>query len=185
MEGFLQAWLPVLVSAVGVFVASSLVHMVFKWHMSEYRGLSNEDAVRAAIREGNPPPGLYVMPRCTDMKQMREEPMLQKYREGPIAFLTLVKPGPPRMGKPLALWFSYNLLVACVGGALAVHYVGVGGHGHDAAHLAGMLALMAYAGGPLQQGIWMGKPWSAVAKELLDAFIYALVTVFAFAWLWP
>jgi len=184
MEGLLQAWLPVVVAAVAVFVASSLVHMVFKWHQSEYRSLANEDAVRDALRAGDAKPGLYVLPYCADHKKMREEPMLAKYRQGPIGFLTLIPPGEPRMGKHLALWFAYNLLVAAAGACLAFHYVGPSGHGHSAGHLAGALALLAYGGGPVQQGIWMGKTWSAVAKELLDALIYAAVTAFAFAWLW-
>jgi hypothetical protein len=185
MGAFLQAWLPTIVAAVGVFVASSLVHMLFKWHVSSYGALANEDAVRAAIRAGDAKPGMYVVPRCTDMKQMREEPMLQKYREGPVGFLTLIPPGTPRMGKHLALWFAYNLLIAAAGASCAASFVGVGGDGHDAGHIAGALAFLAYGGGPVQQGIWMGKPWGAVAKELLDAFIYAVVTVFAFAALWP
>jgi hypothetical protein len=45
-----QLWLPILLSAVCVFAASSLIHMVVKWHASDYNPLSNEDEVRAAIR---------------------------------------------------------------------------------------------------------------------------------------
>jgi len=185
MHGFLQAWLPIVVAAVGVFFASSLVHMLFKWHVSSYGALSNEDAVRDAIRAGSARPGMYVLPRCTDMKQMREEPMLKKYREGPVGFLTLIPPGEPGMGKQLLLWFAYNLLVAAAGAFCAVKFVGLGADGHDAAHVAGALALLAYGGGPIQQAIWMGKPWGAAAKELLDALIYAVVTALAFAALWP
>jgi hypothetical protein len=128
---------------------------------------------------------MYVIPYCADMKKMRDEEMQAKYRTGPLGFVTLMRPGPPSMGKPLSLWFVYNLLVACVGGCLAWAYVGPGGSHHAAAHLAGVLALLAYGGGSLQQGIWWGKPWGSVAKDLLDALIYAFVTVLAFAWLWP
>ncbi len=35
--------------------------MVIKWHAGDYRGFANEDAVRAAIRAGNPAPGRYVV----------------------------------------------------------------------------------------------------------------------------
>jgi hypothetical protein len=178
-------WLPVLVAAIAVFLASSLVHMLFKWHNSSYRPLANEDEVAAAIRAGNATPGMYVLPYCADMKKMREEAMLQKYRQGPIGFITLMPPRAPSMGKPLALWFGYNLLVACVGGCLAWSYVGPGGSHHAAAHAAAVVALMAYGGGPIQEGIWWGRPWGSVFKNLLDALIYAFVTALAFAWLWP
>ena len=39
-------WLPIVLAAVAVFVVSSLIHMVFRWHASDYRKLSNEDEVR-------------------------------------------------------------------------------------------------------------------------------------------
>ena len=59
---FAQLWIPIILSAVCVFLASSLIHMVVKWHASDYRALSNEDEVRAAIRKGSPSPGQYVLP---------------------------------------------------------------------------------------------------------------------------
>lgn len=51
-------WLPIIVSAVGIFVASSLLHMAFKWHMSDYKKFPNEDDVRTAIRAGNTEGGM-------------------------------------------------------------------------------------------------------------------------------
>ena len=75
-----QLWAPILLSAFLVFIGSSLVHMVLKWHNSDYRKLSNEDEVRAAIRKGNPPPGQYIMPYCTDPKEQAKPENQQKVR---------------------------------------------------------------------------------------------------------
>jgi hypothetical protein len=58
MNNLLALWLPILLSAVVVFIISSLIHMVIKWHAGDYNALANEDAVRAAIRAGNPAPGV-------------------------------------------------------------------------------------------------------------------------------
>ena len=55
-------WQPIVLSAVLVFITSSLIHMVLKYHASDYRPLPNEDAVRAALRAGNPPPGSTSSP---------------------------------------------------------------------------------------------------------------------------
>ncbi|HXW97295.1 MAG TPA: hypothetical protein VEI47_06890, partial [Gemmatimonadales bacterium] len=71
-----QLWAPILLAAVLVFVTSSLVHMVFKWHNSDYQKLSNEDEVRAAIRKGNASPGQYVLPHCADQKDMAKPEMV-------------------------------------------------------------------------------------------------------------
>ena len=83
-----------------VFIASSLVHMVFKWHNSDYRKVANEDEVMAALRAGSPTPGQYVFPHCMDMKQMQDDAMKKKYEQGPVGKITLLRPGMPNMGKP-------------------------------------------------------------------------------------
>ena len=83
MISLVQLWLPILVAAIAVFVASSLVHMVFKWHASDYKGLSNEDDVRAVVRAGAPGPGQYFIPFCPDKKEMgkpRSSPSSRKGR---------------------------------------------------------------------------------------------------------
>ena len=178
-------WLPILVTAVLVFVASSLIHMVFKWHNSDFRKLANEDAVRAAVRAGSPTPGQYAVPHCADMKELQGEELRAKFREGPVALLTIKASGEPKMGGALGKWFLFNLAVATLAAAAALKLVGLDGESHRAAQIVGVLSLAAYGGGGIQNGIWMGKPWGSVAKDLLDALIYAAVTVLVFRWLWP
>ena len=72
-------WLPIVLSAVLVFVLSAIIHMVLKYHNSDYKRLPNEDAVRAAIRAGKPEPGQYVFPYAGGMKEMEMPEMKQKY----------------------------------------------------------------------------------------------------------
>src|SRR4051812_7568588 len=105
MHTLLSLWLPILLSAVVVFVISSLVHMVVKYHASDYGTVANEDAVRDAIRAGNPAPGRYVFPQCKDMKDMASEEMKKKYQEGPVGHITILPNGVPNMGKYLGQWF--------------------------------------------------------------------------------
>ena len=186
MDALVVLWLPILVSAVSVFVVSSLVHMLFKWHASDYRSLPNEDAVREVIRAGQPPPGTYVLPHCADMKAMSGEPMARKYREGPVGFLTLTPNNPPPLLRSLGQWFGFSILVSAIAAVLAAHYVGLtAGGGQAAAKFAGSVAFLAYGFGSIQQGIWEGKPWSSVLKYLLDAALYSLATALVFGWLWP
>ncbi len=53
-------WLPILLSAVLVFITSAIIHMVLKYHNRDFSRLPNEDAVRAALRGSNP--AQYVVP---------------------------------------------------------------------------------------------------------------------------
>ena len=183
MNALLSLWLPILLSAVVVFVISSLVHMVLKWHASDYSALANEDAVRDAIRAGNPTPGRYVVPHCADMKDMAGEAMVKKYREGPVGHFTLGPNGAPNMGKFLGQWFILNLIVAAVAAFLASRIYGM--DARAAAKLTGAVTFIAYGFGTLQESIWMMRPWSGSAKYLLDAALYALGSGLVFLWLWP
>ena len=185
MSALLSLWLPILATAVLVFVASSLIHMVFKWHNSDYRKVANEDDVRAAIRAGSPAPGQYILPHCMDMKEMQSEAMMKKYTEGPIAFITIKKNGPPTMGTPLVLWFILSVVVAAVAGMLACFAFGLKADPRQAGHLVGMVTFMAYATGSVTMGVWMAKPWGSVAKDVLDSLIYAVISALVFMWLWP
>ena len=180
-----QLWLPILLSAVAIFIVSSLIHMVFKWHNSTYHKLGEEDAVRAAIRASGAQPGMYVLPHCTDMKDMQDPAIVQKMKEGPVGFLTLRPPGPPAMGASLLQWFLFTLAVAAGSAAITVQAVGLGAGGHVGAHMIGLISLMAYAMGGLPEGIWMGRPWKSVALHALDGLIYATVSAIVFMLLWP
>jgi len=50
-------WLPILLSAVIVFVASSIIHMVLPIHKSDYRKLPEEDRVLETLRAAGVTPG--------------------------------------------------------------------------------------------------------------------------------
>jgi hypothetical protein len=186
MNAFVSLWLPILLSAVVVFVISSLVHMVFKWHAADYSAFVNEDAVRAAIRAGNPAPGRYVLPHCKDMKDMAGDAMKRKYAEGPVGHFTLGPAGQPNMGKYLGQWFLLCVLVSAVAAFLASRLVSLeAAQAARAAKLAGIVSFVGYGFGTLQESIWMMRPWPASAKYLLDALLYAVGTGLVFYWLWP
>lgn len=185
MSALPQLWLPILVTSIFIFIASSLIHMVLKWHNSDYRKLENEDAVRAAIRAGTPTPGLYVLPHCADMKDMQNPEMMQKYVEGPVGFLTLSAPGAPRIGSALIQWFVFTLVIAAAAAGLAVQTYGIDGNPKYAAHMIGVISLLVHAGASVPEGIWKARPWKSVLMYGIDGAIYAVISALTFLWLWP
>jgi hypothetical protein len=178
-------WLPILLSAVLVFVVSSIIHMVLKYHNTDYRPLPNEEAVRSALGAGNPTPGQYVVPHVKDMKDMEKPEVKQKYVEGPIAVLYLRKPGPVNMGPSLAQWFIFTLVISLFVAYVACHALGPGTPYLKVFQLVGATAFLAYAAGEVPAAIWMGKPWTVAWKEVFDGLVYGLVTAGTFGWLWP
>ncbi len=178
-------WLPVLLSAVLVFVLSSLIHMVLGYHNSDYTQLPNEDAVRAAIRSGNPAAKQYVMPYAANPKEMESPEMKRKYAEGPVGVLNLKPPGAFGMGTSLIQWFGFALAVSFFVAYIASHALPAGSEYLRVFQVVGAVGFLAYAAGQLPAAIWMGKPWSVAWKEVFDGLAYGLATAGVFGWLWP
>jgi hypothetical protein len=176
---------PIVLSAVLVFIASSIIHMVLKYHNKDYSPLPNEDAVRAAMRAGNPPPGQYIIPYCSDMKDMEKPEVKQKYIEGPVGVLNLMRPGVPKMGTYLSQWFVFILVVSFFIAYIAAHSLPAGARYLEVFRVVGAIGFLAYAAGQLPAAIWMGKPWKVAWKEAFDGLVYGLVTAGTFGWLWP
>jgi hypothetical protein len=183
MLSLAQLWLPIVVSAVLIFVASSVIHMLLKYHNSEYRKLPDEEAARAVLRSAAP--GQYVIPYVADFKEIQNPEMVAKFREGPIAFITAKPACEPTMKAALIQWFVLDLVVVTLVAYLASRTLAPGASGLAICREAGLVTFLAYGTGSVMNAIWMGKPWSACAKEVFDALVYAVVTALTFAWLWP
>jgi hypothetical protein len=182
---FGSLWLPVLVSAVAVWLVSAILHMALKYHRADYKELSDEASVAAAVRQVGPAPGLYVMPYVMEPARMKDPAVIKRYNEGPVALLTVMRNGPPAMGKHLGQWFLLCLLVSFVTGYIARHALPSGADGLEVLRITGTVAFIAYGFGYFQDSIWKAIPWSNSVRGLIDAAIYGLVTGLVFCFLWP
>ncbi len=178
-------WLPVLLSAVIVFVASSIIHMAPLWHRGECPALPEQDRVQDALRPFNLKPGEYMLPRATDMKSMQAPEFVEKLKRGPVIIMTVMPNGPMSMPKSLAQWFIYVVVVSILAAYVAGATLPAGAPYLGVFRVAGTTAFAAYAVGLWQQSIWYSRPWSATAKGTLDGLIYGLLTGGTFGWLWP
>ncbi len=177
-------WIPIVVSAVIVFIASSIMHTVLKYHQSDINRLPDEENLTAALRAAGLKQGLYMFPFC-DPKNMKSPESQEKYKQGPIGMMTIFPPGMPAMPKFLAQWFAYCLVISLFTAYVAGHTVASGAQYLAVFRVAGTVAFMAYGLGHLSNGIWKGQPWSATIKEVIDGLIYGLLTAGTFGWLWP
>lgn len=185
MVALTSLWLPILAAAVLVFIMSSIVHMVLPYHKSDYKGLPDEEAVRAALGKQNVSPGLYPVPYCSDMKDMAKPEMLKKYDEGPVAHITVLPTGRINMGPYLAKWFVYCIFISFIVAYLASRTVPPATEYLQVFRVTGTAAWLGYAGSSISSAIWMGRPWGVVGKDMIDGLIYACFTGGAFGWLWP
>lgn len=177
-------WLPILLSAVIVFVASSIMHMVLPYHKGDYKQLPNEEGLLSTLRSASLKPGLYIFPYC-DHKDMKSPAVQEKFKQGPVGMMTIRPSGVPAMPKFLVQWFVYCLVIGFFVAYLTGHTVGPNTHYLAVFRVAGTAAFLAYGLGNLSNGIWKGQPWSMTIKEVIDGLIYGLLTAGTFGWLWP
>lgn len=178
-------FLPIVLAAVGVFIVSSLVHMVIRWHKYDYKVVPDADAMMEAMRKQSLTPGLYPIPYCDNPKDMEKPEMIARYERGPLAMLTVVPTGKPNMGKYLGLWFVHCLIVSFFVGYLLHATRAAGVEYLKIFQVAGTAAFMCYGLSEVTSSIWKGQPWGNTFRHVLDGLLYALVTAGVFGWLWP
>ena len=187
MEFVGQLWLPILLSAVFVFIMSSIVWTLLPHHKNEFQPAPNTDGIQAALKGAAP--GTYMFPMHADPKQRRSKEAMQKYAEGPSGLLTLMAPGPMNMGKMMAQSLVLNLVVSFFTAYVAGHVLAMGGptapNYLTVFRVVGTIGFMAYGFGPLFESVWFGKPWGSQALNLFDSLLYGLLTAGTFGWLWP
>lgn len=180
-----ELWLPILLSAVAVFIASSILHMVLRYHRSDYQKMPGEDAVLEAMGKGGVGPGHYYLPHCVDMKELQKPEVKEKFEKGPLAMVTVLPSGVPKMGKPMLLWFVFCLAISFIVAYLTGRTVAAGTEYLQVFRVAGTAAFLGYAGAYVTESIWAGMPWSITLKNVFDGLVYSLVTAGVFGWLWP
>jgi hypothetical protein len=181
----LTLWLPTLLSAAVVFVASSIMHMVLPYHHSDLRKVPREDETMEALRKFAIPPGDYAMPLAGSMEAMKSQAFIEKMKAGPVVFMTVRPSGPPTMTKSLVLWFTYLVLVSFFAAYIAGRALGPGAPYLAVFRFAGAAAFSAYSLALLQHSIWWGRSWGTTWKSVFDGFVYACLTAAVFGWLWP
>ena len=181
-----QLWIPILLSAVAVFFASSVIHMASPWHKSDYPKMKNEDAVMDALRPLAIPPGDYFFPRPDGMAEMKSPAFTERVNRGPVILMTVMPNGVMGMGGTMVRWFIY-LLVVSVFAAAQVASNGV--HAHSARafvfHETTLVAFAAYGLALWQLNIWYRRSLTITIKSTVDALIYAAITGAIFAWCVP
>jgi hypothetical protein len=185
MVPILTLWLPIVLSAVFVFILSSLVHMVFGYHASDYRKFPDEEAGAEALRKLNLAPGQYMYPIASSTKDMSSPEFQAKVEKGPGIILTIWPGARPSMTANLIQWFIYSVVVGIFAAYVAGRALEVGAHYLAVFRFAGVTAFACYAIAGFHESIWFKRPWSVTLKNTFDGLLYALVTAGTFGWLWP
>lgn len=183
-----QLWLPIVVSAVLVFVVSAVTHMFIPARQTEWGHLPKEGDLQEALRGARP--GLYGFPMPASPDQRNKPAAMQRWAEGPSGWLALVPAGPIDMGRNLGLSLLMNLFVSFVAAYVATLTLGsvplsMVPHERVVFRVVSSIGFLAYAVGSIYEAIWFWRPWKSLAYTAVDALLYGLVMGGTFGWLWP
>lgn len=185
MTGLTALWLPILLSAILVFVASSIIHMASPWHKNDYPRLPQEDRFREVVGPLDLPPGDYMIPRSSSREEMKSAEFIAKMSQGPNIIMTVLPKGMAGMGKSLSLWFVNLLAVSILAAYVAGRALAPGAEYLAVFRFVGTAAFLGYSFALLQMSIWYRRAWNITIKSFIDGFIYATLTAGMMGWLWP
>lgn len=176
-------WLPILLSAVIVFIVSNILWMALPfWHRRDYSKLADEAAALRALSAARP--GMYVIPSVDWGKTSAEE--RTRLMAGPMALAWVRNPGSRfSFGRALASFFVYTLVVSVFVAYLTAHTVPAGSDYLAVYRVAGTAGVLGYSFGAIPYSIWYGKPWSSTVKDIIDGVIFGMLIGGTFGWLWP
>lgn len=185
MTALASLWLPIVLSAVLVFLVSSVIHMASPWHKDDYQRVPNEDQVRSALQGLNLPPGDYMVPRPQTRAEMSSPEFQEKVNQGPNLILNVGPNGAFNFPQTLGAWFVYLLVVGIFAAYLTSRAFGPGAPYLHVFRFVGTTAFVGYTLSLWQMSIWYRRSWSITIKATVDGLLYALLTAGMFGWLWP
>lgn len=178
-------WLPILLSSVLVFIVSSVIHMASPWHKTDYPKLANEDQVMDALRPLAMSPGDYMVPRPSSTAEMKSAEFRAKAERGPRVLMTVMPPATMSMSRELGMWFVYLIVVGIFAAYITWHALMPAAPFLEIVRFVGAVSFLSYAAALWQLSIWYRRSWGITIKATVDSLIYALVTAYTFAYLWP
>ncbi len=184
MTPIMSLLLPIVLSAVAVFVLTMILHMT-PWHRRDYLRLPDEDGVMQALRPFNIPPNDYLTPHPGSGDYMKSPEYDAKRDAGPVMVLTVVPLGPWKIGRMMGLWFLFTIVVAAIVACVVGTIVPPGGHTHTVFHDVAVITFLSYAMGAVPLSIWYARKWSTTLRTAVDALLYALASGGIFAMMWP
>lgn len=177
-------WLPILLSAVAVWIAAAVVWMALPHHKNDFIRLPEEEGFMDAVVRLGIRPGNYVFPDFRGREAMKSERVCKALEHGPVGHLSLWQP-PLGMGGKMVGTFIVYLVVSALIGYLAVVTLPRGAEFARVFRVVGTAGVLAYSFAFIPNGIWFGAYRRTIVAGIVDGVAFGVITGAIFAWLWP
>ncbi len=182
MEFLTELWLPIVVSAAIVWIASAINWTAMPHRKAEWSDLPDEEAFLSLLKQGGFKPSNYMFPCCKNQHEKGSD--TKKPADGPMGFLS-IWPQRRSMGACMIGSFVLDVVIGVFVAYIAWLALQPGAEYMKVFQVVGALAFMAHTFATLGGGIWFGMSLKSMAYTVIEGLVYALLTAGAFAWLWP
>ncbi len=178
-------WIPIVVSAVAVFVASFVAWVLVGHHATDWKSLPEEEATIEHLQKSGIGPGQYLFPgRRPKSTNDNEETRQQRMNSGPWGTVNIWA-RQPSMGRNLLQSFVFYLVTSFFVAYLATLALEPGAKFSPVFQVTGTAAILGYAFGGIPNAIWFGSHFRPALMDVLDGLCYGLLTGAIFGLLWP
>jgi hypothetical protein len=186
MDFLLHLWLPIILSAAAVWIASTIFGMPFLHHKDDWIGLPEreEDALLGFIRSSGISPGNYLFPDFRTRAAMESEKVTRALAQGPVGHLSLWRP-PLSMGGKLGATFIVYLVVSALIAYLASIVLPPTATFARVFQVVATAGILAYSFSSIPSAIWFGAYRRSILAGIIDGIVCGAITGAIFAWRWP
>ena len=177
-------WLPILLSAVAVWIVSAVVWMALPHHKNDFIALPDEDGFMDDLRKRGIKPGNYVFPDFRKRDSMETDKVKNALQQGPVGHLSLWQP-PLTMGGKMIGTFIVYLVVSALIAYLARVALPTPAPFAKVFQVVATAGVLAYSFSFIPNSIWFGSYKRTIAAGFIDGIVYGLITGAIFAWRWP
>ena len=183
MDLLIQLWLPILLTTVGIWMASTIIWTVMPHHAKDFSPVPNEDAFLSALKGLTLPQGSYQFPHCGSHKNSRDPEFQRKWKEGPAGTINVMKCD--GMGKNIILTVVVQLLASTITAYLGSLVLARGLDFMPVFRFFATAGVLTWCFASLPNQIWFGASRNVKVACVIDGVIYAAITGAIFAALWP
>ena len=179
-----QLWLPILVSAAAVWVASAIIWMAMPHHKNDYSRLPDETRFSAAVGPLGLPPGTYGFPFVSNHDETKTPEFKKQWTDGPRGHLS-IWPEKVSMARNMLVTFAVFLVVSGLIGYIGSLTLAPGAGFSKVLQVLGTAGVLSYCFAFIPNGVWFGQSARTMTMHVLDGVLYGLGTGAVFAAMWP
>jgi hypothetical protein len=190
MEFLLSLWLPILLSAAAVWIASMIVGMALPHHKQDWIGLPDppgEDGFMDYLRKSGLKPGNYLFPDFRGREALKSEKVEKALKEGPVGHLSVWQTPLTMGGKMVGTFIVYLVVSALIAYLTRVALPPIPGPTPFAKvfQFATTAGVLAYCFSFIPNALWWGSYKRTIVANVIDGILYAAITGAIVAWRWP